>query len=85
MNFKHLCDPKLCWLHNRDTLFNNSMIRDFPQWHYISFDGAVDQLILDTCMVTSKQKLRRLREQDAVKFDGRQLTIGQRHLIIEGV
>lgn len=78
----HLCNPKLCWLKRRDTLFNNSHIHDFPQHHFIRSDEPVDDIILKTGMVTSKAQLKRLYKQGAVKVSDSRIQIGQRILIL---
>ena len=78
---EHLCPPHLCWLHRRETLFNNNHIHDYPQWHEIRTDLPIDEVILRTGMVTSKSKLKRLYRQDAIHQEGNFLRIGQRHLL----
>lgn len=82
---EHLCSSNICQLRDRETLFNNSQIHDYPQWHMIKTDLPIDEVILQTGMVTSKSQLKRLYRQKAVQWKGNMLKIGQRRLIFHPI
>ena len=75
-----------------EILFNNRHIHDFPQWHFVKSGLPVDELVLQTGMVTSKSQLKRLQQQGAVYVEERpdlsnlnvvrQIRIGQRRLLL---
>ena len=81
-----LNDPLL----RRSTLFNNSMIKDYPQWYLVYLHGedgsAIDEIIISTGMVVSKGQLKRLYKQNAVKIVRGDMwyfvSIGKRRLIM---
>lgn len=72
------------------SLFNNTHIHDFPQWHFVKSGLPIGELILQTGMVTSKSQLKRLSQQGAIHIEERpdlvgvtsQIRIGQRRLLL---
>ena len=79
---EHLCEPDMCGGGKRETLFDNTMVHDYPQGHYIRTDLPIDEALLQTGMVTSRSQLKRLYKQNGVHLEGNVIRIGQRRLIL---